>query len=38
MRRQVLLPIPWQCNQVEEIRNAVLDVFKGFQQGIELDV
>jgi len=35
MRRQVLLPIPWQFDQVDQIRSAVVEVFEGFQQGIE---
>jgi hypothetical protein len=34
-RRQVLLPIPWQCDQVDQIRNAVIQVFEQFQQGVE---
>lgn len=34
-RRQVLLPIPWQFDQVDQIRSAVVEVFEGFQQGIE---
>jgi hypothetical protein len=34
----VLLPIPWQCDQVDQIRDAVVQVFEEFQQGMELDV
>jgi hypothetical protein len=36
-RRQVLLPIPWECNQVDQIRDAVVRVDDEFQQGIEPD-
>ena len=36
-RRQVLLPIPWQCDQVDQIRAAVLEVYEEFQKGIEPD-
>ena len=34
-RRQVLLPIPWECDQVDQIRDAVVQVYDEFQQGIE---
>ena len=37
-RRQVLLPIPWQCDQVDQIRDAVVQVYEEFQRGIEPDV
>jgi integrase len=37
-RRQVLLPIPWQCDQVDEIRDAVVYVFDEFQKGVDPDV
>jgi integrase len=36
-RRQVLLPIPWECDQVDQIRDAVVQVYDEFQQGIEPD-
>jgi integrase len=36
-RRQVLLPIPWQCDQVDQIRDAVVQVYDEFQQGVEPD-
>jgi len=36
-RRQVLLPIPWECNQIDQIRDAVVQVYEEFQQGIEPD-
>ncbi|QNI65476.1 phage integrase family protein [Synechococcus sp. A15-44] len=36
-RRQVLLPIPWECDQVDHIRDAVVQVYEEFQQGIEPD-
>lgn len=36
-RRQVLLPIPWECDQIEPIRAAVVQVYEQFQQGIEPD-
>ena len=34
---QVLLPIPWECDQVDQIRDAVVQVYEQFQQGIEPD-
>jgi hypothetical protein len=34
-RRQVLLPIPWECDQIDHIRDAVVQVYEEFQQGIE---
>jgi hypothetical protein len=37
-RRQVLLPIPWQCDQVDEIRDAVVYVFDEFQKGVDPDL
>ena len=36
-RWQVLLPIPWECDQVDQIRDAVVQVYEQFQQGIEPD-
>ena len=36
-RRQVLLPIPWECDQIDHIRDAVVQVYEEFQQGIEPD-
>ncbi|MFO8237895.1 MAG: hypothetical protein R6U00_06495, partial [Prochlorococcaceae cyanobacterium] len=36
-RRQVLLPIPWQCDQVNEICDAVVYVYEEFQKGIDPD-
>ncbi len=36
-RRQVLLPIPWECDQIDQIRDAVVQVYEEFQQGIEPD-
>jgi integrase len=36
-RRQVLLPIPWECDQIDQIRHAVVQVYEEFQQGIEPD-
>ncbi|MCT0225966.1 hypothetical protein [Synechococcus sp. CS-1328] len=36
-RRQVLLPIPWLCYQVDQIRDAVAPVCEEFQKGIEPD-
>jgi integrase len=33
----VLLPIPWQCDQVDRIRDAVVQVFEAFRKGIEPD-
>jgi hypothetical protein len=33
-RQQILLPIPWQCDQVDEIRDAVVSVFDEFQMGV----
>lgn len=36
-RRQVLLPIPWECDQVDQVRDAVVQVYDEFQQGIEPD-
>jgi integrase len=36
-RRQVLLPIPWEFDQVDQIRDAVVQVYDEFQQGIEPD-
>jgi integrase len=33
----VLLPIPWQCDQVDQIRDAVVQVYEAFQKGIEPD-
>jgi hypothetical protein len=35
--RQVLLPIPWECAQVDQIRDAVVQIYDAFQQGIEPD-
>ena len=37
-RRQVLLPIPWECDQIDQIRDAVLQVFEEFQKGVDLDL
>lgn len=37
-RRQVLLPIPWECDQIDQIRDAVLQVFEGFQKGVDPDL
>jgi len=37
-RRQVLLPIPWQCDQVDEIRDAAVYVFDEFQKGVDPDL
>jgi hypothetical protein len=37
-RRQVLLPIPWQCDQVDEIQDAVVYVFNEFQKGVDPDL
>ena len=37
-RRQVLLPIPWECDQIDQIRDAVLQVFDEFQKGVDLDL
>jgi hypothetical protein len=34
-RQQILLPIPWQCDQVDEIRDAVVSVFDEFQMGVD---
>ena len=36
-RRQVLLPIQWECDQIDQIRDAVVQVYEEFQQGIEPD-
>ena len=36
-RWQVLLPIPWECDQVDQICDAVVQVYEQFQQGIEPD-
>jgi len=36
-RRQVLLPIPWECDQIDHIRDAVVQIYEEFQQGIEPD-
>jgi len=36
-RRQVLLPIPWECDQIDHIRDVVVQVYEQFQQGIEPD-
>ena len=36
-RRQVLLPIPWECDQIDHIRDAVVQVYEELQQGIEPD-
>jgi hypothetical protein len=36
-RWQVLLPISWECDQVDQIRDAVVQVYEEFQQGIEPD-
>ena len=36
-RRQVLLPIPWECDQVDQIRDAVVQVYEQFQQGVKPD-
>ena len=36
-RRQVLLPIPWECDQIDHIRDVVVQVYEEFQQGIEPD-
>jgi hypothetical protein len=36
-RRQVLLPIPWECVQVDQIRDAVVQVYEEFQLGVEPD-
>jgi integrase len=36
-RRQVLLPIPWQCDHVDQIRDAVVQVYEEFQQGVDPD-
>ena len=36
-RWQVLLPIPWECDQVAQICDAVVQVYEQFQQGIEPD-
>ncbi len=36
-RWQVLLPIPWECDQIDQIRDAVVQVYEQFQQGIEPD-
>jgi hypothetical protein len=33
--RQVLFPIPWQGDQVDQIRDAVVEVYEEFQHGIE---
>lgn len=37
-RRQVLLPIPWQCDQVDEIRDAVVYGFDEFKKGVDPDL
>ena len=37
-RRQVLLPIPWECGQVDVIRDAVIYVFDEFQKGVDPDL
>jgi hypothetical protein len=37
-RRQVLVPIPWRCDQVDEIRDAVVYVFDVFQKGVDPDL
>ncbi len=34
---QVLLPIPWQFDQVDQIRDAVVQIYEEFQKGIEPD-
>ncbi len=31
-RRQVLLPIPWECDQIDQIRDAVVQVYEEFQR------
>jgi hypothetical protein len=36
-RRQVLLPIPRECDQIDQIRDAVARVYEEFQQGIKPD-
>jgi hypothetical protein len=36
-RRQVLLPIPRECDQIDQIRDAVVQVYAEFQQAIEPD-
>ena len=36
-RRQVLLPILWECDQIDHIRDAVVQVYEEFQHGIEPD-
>ena len=33
----MLLPIPWECDQVDQIRDAVPLGYDEFQQGIEPD-
>ncbi|MBM5817249.1 MAG: hypothetical protein FJ083_11920, partial [Cyanobacteria bacterium K_Offshore_surface_m2_239] len=33
----MLLPIPWECDQIDHIRDAVVQVYEEFQQGIEPD-
>ena len=36
-RRQVLLPTPWHCDHIDQIRDAVVQVYEEFQKGIEPD-
>ncbi len=36
-RRQVLLSMPWECDQIDQIRDAVVQFYEEFQQGIEPD-
>jgi hypothetical protein len=35
-RRQLLLPIPWEPDQVDTIRDAVLTLFEAFREGVDL--
>ncbi|MCP9915363.1 hypothetical protein [Cyanobium sp. ATX 6F1] len=34
-RRQLLLPVPWQGNHVDQIRDAVVEVYDAFREGID---
>jgi integrase len=36
-RRQLLLPIPWDGNHVDEVRDAVVALHSSFQDGVDLD-
>jgi hypothetical protein len=36
-RWQVLLPISWECDQIDQIRDAVVQVYEEFQLVVEPD-